>query len=79
MTGGPWRATAQRVVARARLGVVLPSPRTWWTRIPVPVRVVGVAVVAMLLLPWLARAYAWWWDRAWGVGAFVETVVPRVP
>jgi hypothetical protein len=38
-----------------------------------------VLILALLALPWLTRAYAWWWDRAWGAGAFVETLVRRVP
>jgi len=80
MKGGPFRwsgSAARRVVTQTR--AVIPAPRLWWARCPLAVRVVLAALLALLMLPWVLRAYAWWWDRVWGLGAFLDTVAPRLP
>jgi hypothetical protein len=40
--------------------------------------ILGV-VAAALLLPWVVRVYAWWWDVAFGAGAFLDTWAPKTP
>lgn len=50
----------------------LPRPLTW----PFWAQLTSLGVLLALAIPWLARAYGWWWDLAYGRGAFCTTFLP---
>ncbi len=52
--------------------------RRWWAELPFACRLVIWSALTWLLAPWLIRLTLWWWDRAFGAGAALNWLAPKV-